>query len=92
MKRETYMSQKLACVRFSDKAVDPSKLDYIEGEDDTYEEIDWNEVGNKRSLFRDKLKKSGGNLNHNLIKLKYEKKLPQVNKAKVDSDGEEIEA
>jgi hypothetical protein len=72
------MSQKLASVKFSSVPIQVDNLDFIEEAADEYEEIDLegSGIGQKRHLFRDQLKKSGGSLNHNLIKLKYEKKLP----------------
>lgn len=85
------MSQRLASVKFSSAEIQPDTLDYVEELADEFEEIDLEGpgIGQKR-LFRDQLKQSGGSLNHNLIKLKYEKKYPQTPvPANQDEDDEQ---
>lgn len=63
------MYQKLEKCRFSPAEIDLDR-DEIEAELDSEEEL-----LEKDTLFRDKLKRKGGVLNHNFIKLKYEKRL-----------------
>lgn len=77
--REEFMYQKLERCAFSSQPFD-FEADDIERLDDSQEELQDEEAapsGPKAApvLFRDKVAKIGGSLNHNLIKLKYEKRI-----------------
>lgn len=67
--KEEFMFQKLEKCRFSAEEIDLER-DEIEAELESEDEM-----LDKHALFRDQLKRKGGVLNHNFIKLKYEKRL-----------------
>jgi len=79
--REEFMYQKLERCVFSSQPFD-FEADEIERLEDSQEEQEADEPAPARGqrpaapeLFRDKLQKRGGSLTHNLIKLKYEKRI-----------------
>lgn len=76
MVREEFLFQKLEKCAFSDELFSFDELE-IEGSGDE-EAIQADEEANP--LFRDKLKKLGGQLSHNYIKLKYEKRHKEAKK------------
>lgn len=71
MIREEFLYQKLEKCLFSPAHFD-FEADEIEGEIDEEEEEEAPKKGSHADVFRQKLEKRGGKLNHNVIKLKYE--------------------
>lgn len=77
--REEFMYQKLERCAFSSEPFD-FEADEIERLEDSQEDEQTEATTARRAeagpeLFRDKVEKRGGSLNHNLIKLKYEKRI-----------------
>lgn len=75
MVREEFLFQKLEKCAFSDEQFDFDELE-IEG---SGEEEPVQTAEETNPLFRDKLKKAGGKLTHNYIKLKYERRHKAAN-------------
>jgi WD40 repeat protein len=77
---EQFMYQKLESCSFCPGDFDLEQAE-IDGEEEQEPEVVEEEDAPKKKpmsnaeLFRDKLQKSGGKLNHNFIKLKYEKRI-----------------
>lgn len=82
MVREVYLTQKLSSISFASSSIDISNVRDLEGETEEGVELDTDMenivIGQKREIFRDKLQQMGGDLSHNLIKLKYERKIKKV--------------